>query len=747
MHAKRWRALGALAIAVLACAGPAAAAATPQRAWEIVSPEEKHGGQIGGNVPGIEAAVAPDGERVAYGGVYPLEGSRSGSFSGFRASRTATGWENESVLPAPGENQIGGGFPGLDAVLRGSTSDGEVSVYFDNTTSPHGSLWVLRGDGSRVRIADASVTLITFNLGPLFGAGPGQPWFHGISADGKHVVFTSTDALVPGVTPSGANILYEWVDDGSSGGLGTLRVVNRTNDPAITLLAPAHAALGGSAPHRAANDINDGALRNAISSDGSRIFFQNPAAADGPEELPQGGGPLYVREDGAVTTEVSAPAPGHAPSSAPTLVQYLDASADGRLVYFWADGDLVPGAPASGGIYRYDVDGAALAFVAEAAPAAGLPTAMASADGSRLYFEDGGTIKLHHSGTTSLVFSGTPQNSRAGALPGLREDGCVTANVSPDGRFFAFSARVNAAQPLQVYRYDAQADALTQVSVGPMAPATYDAGWYGTPSCGALTYPARARARVMSDDGQYVFFDTAAALVPGDSNGRLDVYEWHDGSVSLVSSGRSAAPAELVGTDGSGRNAFFTTTEPLAPQDGDVAYDLYDARIGGGFPLPPRRPLCTGDGCQGAAAPGLSAPSAASATYRGAGNARRVQRAQSAGVRAGRVSPRAKRALVRRGVLVLPVQTTRAGTVHGRLLLRAGRRWVPIGGGARSVRRAGRALLRMEASAGGAARLARAGGRARIRVRIRFSGSRATQTTTFVVSRSAGGRTARAGGQ
>ena len=31
----------------------------------------------------------------------------------------------------------------------------------------------------------------------------------------------------------------------------------------------------------------------------------------------------------------------------------------------------------------------------------------------------------------------------------------------------------------------------------------------------------------MSDNGEYVFFDTADALVPQDTNGTLDVYEWH----------------------------------------------------------------------------------------------------------------------------------------------------------------------------------------------------------------------------
>ena len=39
----------------------------------------------------------------------------------------------------------------------------------------------------------------------------------------------------------------------------------------------------------------------------------------------------------------------------------------------------------------------------------------------------------------------------------------------------------------------------------------------------------RRPPRAISDDGSYVFFDTADALVPTDINERIDVYEWHEG--------------------------------------------------------------------------------------------------------------------------------------------------------------------------------------------------------------------------
>jgi hypothetical protein len=103
----------------------------------------------------------------------------------------------------------------------------------------------------------------------------------------------------------------------------------------------------------------------------------------------------------------------------------------------------------------------------------------------------------------------------------------------------------------------------------------------------------------MSDDGRYVFFDTPAALVAQDTNEQRDVYRWHDGEVALLSTGTSPAPSELVGSDATGSNAFFVTTQRLVQQDGDSVYDIYDARIDGGFPAAVEAPPCSGDSCQG----------------------------------------------------------------------------------------------------------------------------------------------------
>ncbi|HEV7483844.1 MAG TPA: hypothetical protein VGO13_12180, partial [Solirubrobacterales bacterium] len=65
-----------------------------------------------------------------------------------------------------------------------------------------------------------------------------------------------------------------------------------------------------------------------------------------------------------------------------------------------------------------------------------------------------------------------------------------------------------------------------------------------------------------------------------------------------------------VGIDGSGRDIFFQTAQPLAPGDGDGAVDVYDARVGGGFSVAKQEP-CSGETCQPSPAGPPAAPAPA----------------------------------------------------------------------------------------------------------------------------------------
>ena len=91
----------------------------------------------------------------------------------------------------------------------------------------------------------------------------------------------------------------------------------------------------------------------------------------------------------------------------------------------------------------------------------------------------------------------------------------------------------------------------------------------------------------LSSDGSEVFFQSRDKLptvegTPADASTDTDVYEYESGTLHLISSGAAdSAGATLAAVSPSGDDVYFTTADPLAPQDGDSAVDLYDARVDG----------------------------------------------------------------------------------------------------------------------------------------------------------------------
>ncbi len=120
-----------------------------------------------------------------------------------------------------------------------------------------------------------------------------------------------------------------------------------------------------------------------------------------------------------------------------------------------------------------------------------------------------------------------------------------------------------------------------------------------------------------------MFFQTGDALVPSDTNGQLDVYEFQGGHVYLISSGTSSFASNMEDVSESGNDVFFRSNQQLVPQDnqeGQIV--IYDARVDGGFAEPSSPPACTtADACR---TPVPSQPSIygapASQTFSGLGN-------------------------------------------------------------------------------------------------------------------------------
>jgi hypothetical protein len=163
-----------------------------------------------------------------------------------------------------------------------------------------------------------------------------------------------------------------------------------------------------------------------------------------------------------------------------------------------------------------------------------------------------------------------------------------------------------------VYRYDVSTGVLVRVSVGEAGDdangnndqfgATIEPGLWG----GRLTLQYELGNRTVNENGSRLIFQSAEPLSPGAVNGLANVYEWSEaennnsGHISLVSGGSAAEPVVDSVISAEGNDVFFITTQALVSRDVDIAPDIYDARLNGGFPISaaPRQP-CSGDACQG----------------------------------------------------------------------------------------------------------------------------------------------------
>ena len=147
----------------------------------------------------------------------------------------------------------------------------------------------------------------------------------------------------------------------------------------------------------------------------------------------------------------------------------------------------------------------------------------------------------------------------------------------------------------QIYRYDAPANTLGCVSCPPhgviptgdaaMSPAASRVKLKNAVE-NADRHSRVGRSSVVSPPmAVRVFFDTPDPLVPQDTNtgspdsniprmasrmcrGR-DVYEWENGVVYLISSGKSPRDSYFLDNSENGDDVFFATTEGLVPGDTD----------------------------------------------------------------------------------------------------------------------------------------------------------------------------------
>src|ERR1700689_1314131 len=273
------------------------------------------------------------------------------------------------------------------------------------------------------------------------------------------------------------------------------------------------------------------------------------------------------------------------------------------------------------GVARISEDGSHVYFVAKGVLTEALNGSRAVADADNLYvyerdaqFPDGRT-----SFVATLAEGDSNDWSRADERPVV---------TSRDGRFLVFDSEADltneglAGNSQQVFQYDSVTGVLVRASIGqdgynnddrtPEEGSEILNGFRSGRSYAHVDSPPSANGVQAAEDGA-VFFESAEALTPQALNDRVDslgqpipnVYEYHEGNVYLISDGRDTSTVDagpgtyLAGSDPSGEDVFFFTSDPLVPQDGDTQQDLYDARVGGGSPPPAAPAACTGEACLG----------------------------------------------------------------------------------------------------------------------------------------------------
>ena len=145
----------------------------------------------------------------------------------------------------------------------------------------------------------------------------------------------------------------------------------------------------------------------------------------------------------------------------------------------------------------------------------------------------------------------------------------------------------------EVYLYDAETGRLACASCNPSG--ARPTGSSEVPGHEFQRRGFEPTSRVLFDTGR-LFFDSADALVPQDTNGNTDVYEYEPAGCRRLHADehhvqhdhrrlcradllrcRLRPESEFLDASATGADAFFTTRERLVPQDVDGLLDIYDA--------------------------------------------------------------------------------------------------------------------------------------------------------------------------
>jgi hypothetical protein len=605
------------------------------REWELVSPPDKHGAQISlpflaGDAAVVQAAEA--GGAITYYASGPTEAEPAGSvlFSQVLSKRGSDGWSSQDIappheLPVEPRNETSSTE---DVFFSSDLSDALVEPTPNVSNATEKNLYLRNSaTGAYEPLATASNLLSGTKL---VGLGEEHALeFITATPDLSHVILRSHQPL----TAQGGgneNYYYEWTG-------GQLKLITQGN----------RASGSGSAVYIGSHIesyVDRGAMRHAISDDGSRIFWGAGGTVDAA---------LFMTD--VVTGEVvhvskaqgiAEPPSGHA--------EFQDADSDGSEVFFSDEAQLTttPG----GGLYVYDAENGRLTLLSvpiNASEAAGVRGQVlgASEDGAYVYFVAHGVLSENKNAGNEQAVAGAdnlymshsePRNgatewktsfiaalgaedepdwlgmSNEGGLFGFHLDN-LTARVSPDGGYLAFMSdrsltgydnidvneETGRHADEEVFLYDASSGRLVCASCDPTGArpagrlepgvavpsvdlsAVWRGRWVAGSVPGWVAYDGEGAAvyqsRYLADGGR-LFFDSPDALASQDTNGAEDVYEYEPegvGSCSTSSSVFSERSGGCVGLISGGKGDQESAFADASANGSDVFFVTTDRLVPG----------------------------------------------------------------------------------------------------------------------------------------------------------------------
>jgi hypothetical protein len=725
--------------AAILCIPPGIAAAAqppPGRGYEQVSPVDKNGVDVQRWLQ-----IGSDGQSVAWTSLGGYADTKAVNVEvPYVGRRTDQGWRTKAFSPSFGEGYRPSTLTSLgsltftddltsmvvitSAAFDPADIDGFGQIGFTDVYS-------VASDLSTTWLSHAEDGLTP---GAFFSAKPVAA-----SSDGSSVFFSTSDRLTAAVPSTSA---------------GDQLYVSRGNHvEAVGLRADGSVLDGGSWLGAGSSNPNVGGVGTiarlpdsiAVSPDGRTFVYGGFGG---------GASQVYLARPGQAPLQLSlSQRTGEVGTPSAENALFMTATPDLSKVIFRSASQLTDDAPEGGGDYVYDVASRELSF-SNPDDSQGIFSisglVRVSDDASYVYFvssvvldagatADRRNLYVRHNGQDKFI--ATLDDSDYG-IAMVSTDNSVSntaytrAGLSGDGRrlvfeSFASLASANTGGKRAVYLYDAGDGSLSCVSCRPD----------GSQSAGSATLVPFAESyaptpRAISTDGQTIVFTTDDGLVRADSNNVDDVYESVGGRLHLISGGTSRYGSTAIGMSPDAHNIFFFTRQGLVAEDQDNGLqDVYDARLGGGFPTttPPAQP-CQGDECQGSAGQQTPVTPPASMGLQDLaprdedGPAPVTPKFTITGLSAAQ-----RKALAGGRGVTVAIKVNTSGRVTASLTASVGRRKVKVGSGSVTAKGSSTVKVALRLSSRARRQLA-SSGRLTVALTVSFSKVRGVRTQTFTLS-------------